>query len=342
MSTKLSRPARRVRRTIAGAAIAVATLAVAACGGGSTGGAPATTSAPAAAAGDSFPVTITHKFGTTTVPAAPTRIIALGKIDAEAAISLGVTPIATSSGLDTYPWLDAELKRANSVTLADDAGTPIEQVASLKPDLIIAMDTTDQAGYDALAAIAPTLTSEKERFSYSWQDFTRYVGKAMGKSAEADKVVTDTEAEIAAIKAANPAIAGKTFSLSYLSKDYPLVRYKDTDQAVQFFTSLGMKRTASLDPIASGQITLQDDYLSLEQLNMLDANVVVTGFGTPEDKAFFDSNRVFTSMNAFQKKAVVELDTAQIGQVFLPSALGNVAVLEQIAPLLSKAAQAGA
>lgn len=336
----LSRPTRRVRRTIAGSAIAVAMLAVAACGGGSTE-AP-TTTAPPAASGDSFPVTITHKFGTTTVPAAPTRIVALGKIDAEAAISLGVTPIATSSGLDVYPWLDAELKKANSTVLADDTGTPIEQVASLKPDLIIAMDTTDQANYDALAAIAPTLTSEKERFSYSWQDFTRYVGKAMGKSAEADKVVADTQAKIDAIKAANPAIAGKTFSLSYLSKDYPLVRYKDDDQAVQFFTSLGMKRTPSLDPIASGQITLQDDYLSLEQLNMLDGNVVVTGFGTPDDKAFFESNRVFTSMNAVQKGALVELDTAQIGQVLLPSALGNVAVLEQIAPQLNKAAQAGA
>ncbi|ODU06950.1 MAG: hypothetical protein ABS81_03015 [Pseudonocardia sp. SCN 72-86] len=339
MAMSVRRRSRRLRHIGIAAVTAVAALALAACGGAVAPAGPA--SRPSAAQpGDAFPVTITHRFGTTTVTAPPTRIVALGKMDAEAAISLGVPPVATSSGLDVYPWLADALGKAGSVTLADETATPIEQIASLKPDLILAMDTTDQANYDALAAIAPTLTDEKERFGISWQDFTRYVAKAMGRSAEAEKVVSDTQAKIDSITAANPGMAGKTFSLSYLSRDYPLVRYKDGDPAVQFFTSLGMLRSPAMGRVASGAVTLQDDYLSLEQLDMLDADVVVTGFGSPEDKAFFESNRVFAGMAATRRGSVVELDTAQIGQVLLPSALGNVVVLEQIAPRLAQAAGA--
>jgi iron complex transport system substrate-binding protein len=332
-------PTRRLRRTAAGAAIAALTLAVAACGA-APAPSDAPVPAPAAPASGAFPVTITHKFGTTTVEAAPSRIVALGKMDAEAAIALGVTPVATSSGLDVYPWLQEPLTAAGSTALSDETGTPIEQIASLAPDLILAMDTTDQAGYDALAAVAPTLTYEQDRFSYSWQDFTRYVARAMGRSAEADRVVADTEARIDQIAAANPAIAGRTFSLSYLSRDFPLVRYADDDPGIEFFTNLGMVRSPQFDQIASGAITLQDDYLSLEQLDLLEADVVITGFGTPQDKDFFAANRVYAGMAAVQRGAVVELDTAQIGQVLLPSALGNVVVLEQVAPLLQRAAQA--
>lgn len=184
------------------------------------------------------------------------------------------------------------------------------------------------------------MTYEEDRFSYSWQEFTRYVGRATGRTAEAEEVVAGTEERIGEIVAAHPALAGRTFSLSYLSADCPLVRYADEDPAVAFFTSLGMVRSPRFDVIASGAVTLQDDYLSLEQLDLLDADVVVTGFGTPEDRDFFAANRVYAGMPAVQRGSVVELDTAQIGQVLLPSALGNVAVLEEVAPRLQAAAEA--
>lgn len=338
MLSTIPRP-RGTARARAAAVAVVAALAATACGSGDDGAGSADPSTPLASADSAFPVTIKHAFGETTVPAAPTRVVALGKNDAEAAVSLGVPPVATSSGLDVYPWLQSELESAGSTALADETGPPLEQIASLGPDLIIAMDVVDAAEYEALAAIAPTLTYEKDRFSYSWQEFTRYVAKALGRTDQAETVITDTERQVTKLVTDNPGIAGRTFSLSNLSADFPFVIYADDSPGVTFFTELGMKRSPEMDKLASGEVTVQDDYLSLEQLNLLDADVVVTSFATPEDQQFFESNRVFAGMSAAQRGAIVQLDTAAIGQVLLPSALGNVAVLELVIPQLAKAAQ---
>ena len=336
MTTSAHRPPGRARWRAA-VVLAVAALAVAACGG-----APAPAAPPAPAPADApaaFPVTITHAFGETTIPAPPTRVVALGKNDAEAAVSLGVPPVATSSGLEVYPWLQAELDKAGSTALADETGVPLEQVAGLAPDLIIAMDVVDGAEYQALSAIAPVLTYEQDRFSYSWQDFTRYVARALGRGEQAETVISDTEARVAELVAANPALSGRTFSLSNLSADFPFVIYADESPGVRFFTDLGMRRSPEMDRLAAGEVVLQDDYLSLEQLDMLDADVVVTSYASQQDEQFFESNEVFAGMDAARRGAVVALDTAAVGQVLLPSALGNVAVLESIAPQLTAAAQ---
>ncbi len=339
LSTTLNR--RRAGR-VGSAVLAVLTAALAATACGSDaepGTQPSGSGAPADAA---FPVTVTHAFGETTIPSAPSRIVALGKNDAEAAISLGVPPVATSSGLDVYPWLQDELDKVGSTALADETGAPLEQITGLAPDLIIAMDVVDAAEYEALAAIAPTLTYQKDRFSYSWQEFTRYIAKALGRDAQADTVIADTEDKVEALVKANPDIAGKTFSLSNLSAEFPFVIYADDSPGVTFFTELGMKRSPEMDKLASGEVTVQDDYLSLEQIDLLDADVVVTSFATPEDQTFFEANRVFSGMSAAQRGAVVNLDMATIGQVLLPSALGNVAVLETVIPMLAHAAKTAA
>lgn len=48
----------------------------------------------AAPAGDGFPVTIDHLFGSTTIKTKPKRIVAIGGGDLETAIALGAAPIA--------------------------------------------------------------------------------------------------------------------------------------------------------------------------------------------------------------------------------------------------------
>lgn len=63
--------------------------------------------APDAAAG--FPVTIDHAFGTTTIPSAPERVLALGDKDADIAAALGLPlvgiPKYSYSAEGLSPWL---------------------------------------------------------------------------------------------------------------------------------------------------------------------------------------------------------------------------------------------
>src|SRR5262245_37268047 len=71
-------------------------------------------SEPAPQAGDGFPVTIEHKFGTTTVDQAPERVVTVGFNDQDFALALGVTPVGVrqfQGGIDITkrPWAQDEL-----------------------------------------------------------------------------------------------------------------------------------------------------------------------------------------------------------------------------------------
>lgn len=98
-----SRPlSRRRLLTVGGSALSVAALAtLAACSQQEASGADAGASAAAdnasKAATDSFPITLTHRFGSTTIPSEPSRIVALGALEADAVLALGVVPVGVVS-----------------------------------------------------------------------------------------------------------------------------------------------------------------------------------------------------------------------------------------------------
>lgn len=85
-----------LRRTIL---IIVLLSLLAACSGRPTAVQPTATPAPIpttapATATNVFPVTIAHKYGSTTIPSEPQRVIALGYTDQDPIIALGVQPVA--------------------------------------------------------------------------------------------------------------------------------------------------------------------------------------------------------------------------------------------------------
>ncbi|OAX56216.1 hypothetical protein A5N15_09415 [Rothia kristinae] len=79
------------------AAASAAALALAACSTGSNGGSDSSSSASASSSAeqDAFPVTIEHAYGKTTVDAEPKRVVGIGWINAEVALSLGVVPVGS-------------------------------------------------------------------------------------------------------------------------------------------------------------------------------------------------------------------------------------------------------
>src|SRR5262245_38105575 len=71
--------------------------------------APAVTSIPntatpeATAAPAAFPVTSEHKFGATTITAKPERVVAVGLVEQDALLALGVVPVATREWYGARP-----------------------------------------------------------------------------------------------------------------------------------------------------------------------------------------------------------------------------------------------
>jgi iron complex transport system substrate-binding protein len=71
---------------------AAGVILLAACGNDGDAEEASSDATPTAAGGD-FPVTVTHQYGDTTVPWAPTRVLSLGYTDHNVLLALGVVPV---------------------------------------------------------------------------------------------------------------------------------------------------------------------------------------------------------------------------------------------------------
>lgn len=198
--------------------------AASACGdddsASSSSGASATT-AQAADGPDAgaFPVTIAHKYGSTTITEEPERVVVAGLREQDALLALGVVPVATTEWFGKhpgaiFPWAKAKLGSAKVPTvLSSTDGLQIEKIAAQRPDLIIAIYSgMTKKEYDALSRIAPVVAQPKGEVDYgsTWQEETTITGKAVGRGAQAAELVRQTEKLIADAAAAHPEFKGKT------------------------------------------------------------------------------------------------------------------------------------
>ncbi len=194
---------RRVPSTVL--AVALGASALAGCSTGSTEAqdAPEAESTSQVDA-DAFPVTIEHAYGETTIEEEPTRVATLGWSDQDAVLSLGVVPVGatklTWGGNDagSSDWFDAEIDElgAEAPVRYDDAdGAPIEEVAKLAPDVILATNSgITEAEYNKLSKIAPVVAYPEAPWITPWQTSLDMVGQALGRSTLADEVEADTQA----------------------------------------------------------------------------------------------------------------------------------------------------
>ena len=72
-------------------------LFLAACGPNNEADDTPAGSSSSAAAASAFPVSIENKFGTTTIPAEPKRIVTVGLVEQDALLALGVVPVGADS-----------------------------------------------------------------------------------------------------------------------------------------------------------------------------------------------------------------------------------------------------
>ena len=106
----------------------------------------------------------------------------------------------------------------------DDAdGAPVEEVAKLAPDLILATNSgITEKEYTKLCKIAPVVAYPEAPWITPWQTSLDMVGQALGRSTLADEVEAETQAAIDDAKEEYPEIQGKSLIFAYLTPDRPL------------------------------------------------------------------------------------------------------------------------
>ncbi|MFC4950497.1 ABC transporter substrate-binding protein [Pseudonocardia sp. GCM10023141] len=341
MNSSTSHPAdrgrtRHTRRGSGPLAVLVAPLVgllVAACGGGAAPAAPAAPPAAAASAtADTFPQTLKSPFGETTLPAAPKRVVAIGVAERDTTLALGIVPVAVGGYGPIDPWFTQKLGSDPAVeNLEITDGIPFEKIASFTPDLIIT-GWGDEAAYKQLSAIAPVLWQVNDSFSTKWRDQVTTISKALGRSAQGATLVTDLNAKIKATAAANPGLAGKTFTWS--TYDPGLVNLVDlpTAPVVQFLAELGLK----LKPEIADPKSVYSREVSPEQLATIDADVIIMYPSSPEAKADLERQRNWQSLSGVTRGGAVFLDDAQANALNSPTLLSLPFVLDNVTPMLAK------
>lgn len=162
------------------------------------------------------PVTITHMFGETTVPAPPTRVVSAGYTGQDFLLALGVVPIAVTDWFGdqpfaVWPWAQPQLGDAEPVVLNLDNGIQLDQISELKPDLIVAANAgVDADTYQKLTAIAPTIPqSGGDAFFEPWKDQATAIGQAVFQADQMTSLIDGVDQRFGDVAAAHPVFNGK-------------------------------------------------------------------------------------------------------------------------------------
>lgn len=322
------RPTAQTRRGLLTGAGAL--LALSACG------------APAAGpkAGGS-PVTIAHKYGKTTVPTAPGRVVTVGLSDHDAVLALGVRPVGVTDWYGdqpyaTWPWARAALGNARPTVMprAEDK-LNFEKIAALRPDLIIGQYSgMTREEFDKASQIAPTVPQLGTFPDYGapWQDMTRVIGRTLGRPADA--LIARVDADFAAARKKYPQFAGRTAVVAEMFEGNAVFARSASDPRTRFLTALGFVLPPEVAKLAGDK----DGFtVSPERLDLLDHDLLVWNAGfNPTTRPALAANRVYQGLKVVrERRALILEDNIISGALTWSTVLSLPYAVQKLAPMLA-------
>lgn len=300
---------------------------------------------------DAFPVTIKHAFGETTIEEEPQRVATLGWSDQDHAVALGVVPVGATkltwggNAGGSSDWFDAAVEKTGAeapVRYDDTDGIPVDEIAKLGPDLILATNSgITEEDYAKLSKIAKVVAYPEAPWTTPWQTSLETVGKALGRSEQADEIEDEVEDEIEQAKKDNPEMVGKSLIFGYLATtDLSTVGiYAPEDPRVAFMHDLGLEDA----PAVAGAIKPGEFYgtVSAERAADLDSDVFLTWSESPADLKTFTDDQLIGKIPALARGNVyAEADKPTALAVTNPTPLSVPVVLEKFVPEVVKAIKA--
>lgn len=341
-----------MRRSILRATAAVGGLALlAACSTGSTETATDTPEAATSADADAFPVTIEHAFGATTIDEEPQRVATIGWTDQDHVLAMGVVPVGatklTWGGNDagSSDWFDAALEELDgeAPTRYDDAdGVPVQEIAALEPDLILATNSgITEAEYKKLSKIADVVAYPENPWVTPWRTSLATVGEALGRSDRAAELVEETEAAVADAQADYPALEGTSFVFGFLSTtDLSQIGiYGRQDPRVAILEDFGLVSPEIVESaVDDGQFY---GIVSAEEAETVDSDILLGYAETEDDLETFTKHDLIGKIPALEAgRAYLELDKHVGLAITNPSPISVPYIIENFLPQVAEVADA--
>lgn len=331
-------------------------------GAGSAGGDPASSTTAAADPGDGstatpgaadghFPTTIEHAFGETTIEADPQRVVTVGWSDHDVVAALGEVPVGATriswGGNDegSTDFFDAAIGELGAtpaeVTRLDDSdGIPVEEIAALEPDVILGTNSgLTQEDYDALSRIAPVVAYPEVAWGTPWRESVEMIGQALGRPAEAQESIAETEALIEETAAAYPELEGTSVAWAWFTpQDLSTIGlYTTTDLRPQMLRELGMVDAGIVtEQSTDGAFSIN---VSAEQADTIDADVLIFYTDGGIDPEALVSDPLVGRIPALEAGSFVAAGDPQAAQgLSSPSPLSIPVALEEFIPEVAEAA----
>ena len=286
-----------------------------------------------------FPRTLTTGLGEVTIPKKPQRVVTVGfpTGTADAALASGVVPVAMPKAVgqpdSIEPWVNS-LLGGQKPALIEANKVDIEQIASLKPDLILAGQHRGIADdYAKLSKIAPVVTFEgKAAFQDTWQQQTALIGKALGTEDKAAAAVKKVEDRFAAVQAKHPAWKGRTFTFTQGASLAQIPTVTDPNEAsARLFSSFGFELAPSVKALGAKR------EVSAENLGVINADLVVVFFPSAEAQKTFEANAAFSQIPAVKEGRYITVNSSEAFALISPGVLNVEWATDQILPRIEKA-----
>ncbi|GAA3888557.1 siderophore ABC transporter substrate-binding protein CdtB [Saccharothrix violaceirubra] len=175
------------------------------------------TTTPTGAAGDA-PVTVTDSRGKEVRLDAPAkRVVALEWAEAEMVVSLGVTPVGVADTKGYRTW-DTAAPLGDEVEDVGKRNEPsVDSIVALDPDVVVMAAGREATLAPRLEKYVPVVVTKASDASRNLdrlrEDFT-LVAKTLGKTAEADRILSEMDGKLDGATTALKAKAGTPFLMA--------------------------------------------------------------------------------------------------------------------------------
>lgn len=200
--------------------------------------------------GDGKAYSVQHAMGKTEIPGKPERVVVLTNEGIEALLAVGVKPVGAVKAFTGDPWYDHLKDQLKGVeVVGTEQEVNVEKIAALKPDLIIGNKIRQEAIYDKLNKIAPTVFAETLRGD--WKENLQLYAQAVDREKEGQKVLQQFDQRVNDLKAKLGDRVDQEVSVVRFMPGITRIYYTDSFSGV-IFDQLGFKRPANQAKLFKG------------------------------------------------------------------------------------------
>jgi iron complex transport system substrate-binding protein len=286
-------------------------------------------------------VTINNLFGQTVIKEPPKRVVSAGYTEQDDLLAVGVVPIAVTNWFGdqpfaVWPWAAPKLNGAQPVVLNLDNGIPVDQIAGLKPDLIVAINAgLDSDTYQKLSNIAPTLAqSDGDAFFEPWKEQAAAIGQAVFKSDQMKSLVDAVDQQFTAIGKKNPSWTGKKALLMQGALWQGTVVATMASWRTDFLNQMGLVIDDAIKPFGTDQrAVIPRDHIKA----VLDsADVVIWTTQSPDDQKAILADPEVAGSQATARNRHIFTTKDVTGAIAFASPLSYPLVADELPPQISK------